>query len=82
MSLEDKQTRRLVEREVFRHSIDYSLLVVAVINGVCTFHGRVSPLRGTAGHKVDVRDEMRKVRDGALSIRGVNDVVLDVSYDM
>ena len=81
MPLEDKATRRMVEREISKHPVDYSLLVVTVINGVCTFKGRVSALRGTMARGVDVRDEMRKIGDGALLVKGVNEVCIDVAYD-
>lgn len=81
MPLEDKQTRRLVERELSRHPLDISLLTVTVINGVATFRGRVSPLRGAAGRNVDLKDEMRKIQDACLLIHGVNEVAMDVSID-
>lgn len=81
MPLEDKATRRLVEREIAKHPIDYSLLVCSVINGVCTLSGRVSNLRGAMGRNVDVREEMRKLQDSILLIRGINEVVLNIAYD-
>lgn len=81
MPLEDKATRRLVEREIAKHAIDYSLLVVTVINGVCTFAGRVSGLRGTMGRNIDIREEMRKIQDSVLLIRGINEVILNIAYD-
>lgn len=81
MPLEDKATRRLVEREIAKHAIDYSLLVCTVINGVCTFSGRVSNLRGSMGRNVDIREEMRKIQDSVLLIRGINEVVLNIAYD-
>jgi len=82
MPLEDKETRRHVEREIAKRAIDYSLLVVTVINGVATFRGRVSGLRGAMGRGVDVKDEMRKLQDATLQVRGVNEVVIDVAYDL
>jgi hypothetical protein len=81
MPLEDKSTRRLVEREISKRSIDSSLLVVTVINGVATFKGRVSPLRGALGRGVDIKDEMRKIGDAAMLVRGVHEVCIDVAYD-
>lgn len=81
MPLEDKETRRLVEREIAKHAIDYSLLVVSVINGVATFTGRVSPLRGSMGRGVNIRDEMKKIQDSVMNLRGVNECILDVAYD-
>jgi len=81
MPLEDKAVRRLVEREISKHSIDSSLLVVTVINGVATFKGRVSPLRGMLGRGVDIKDEMRKIGEASLLIKGVNEVCVDVAYD-
>ncbi len=81
MPLEDKAVRRIVEREIAKHSIDYSLLVVTVINGVATFRGRVSPLRGALGRGVEIKDEMRKIADAVRLQRGITDVVIDVAYD-
>lgn len=81
MPLEDKETRRLVEREIAKFPIDYSLLVVTVINGVCTLSGRVAPLRGALGRNVNIKDEVRKIADTIRLVRGVHEVVLDVSYD-
>ena len=81
MPLEDKETRRLVEREIAKHAIDYSLLVVTVINGVATFRGRVSSLRGAMGRGVEIKEEMGHIRDAVLLHRGVNEVVIDVAYD-
>ena len=81
MPLEDKETRRLVEREIAKHAIDYSLLVVSVINGVATFQGRISPLRGSMGRGVNIRDEMKKIQDAVMNLRGINDCVIDVSFD-
>lgn len=81
MPLEDKAVRRLVEREIAKHPIDYAFLVVTVINGVATFTGRVSSLRGTLARNVDIRDEMRKIEDAVLLIRGINEVVMKMAYD-
>ena len=81
MPLEDKEVRRMCEREISKHAIDYSLLVVSVINGVATFRGRVGTLRGSMGRGVDSKTEMRKVGDACLLLRGITDVVIDVTYD-
>jgi osmotically-inducible protein OsmY len=81
MPLEDKATRRLVEREIAKFPIDYSLLVVTVINGVCTFSGRVAPLRGALGRNIVLKDEVRKLADCVRMVHGVHEVVLDISYD-
>ncbi len=77
MPLEDKQTRRLVEREVAKHSIDYSLLTVAVINQVVYLGGTVSPLRGIMGRGVDIKREMDQICEAIEGMKGVNDVVND-----
>jgi len=78
MPLEDKQVRRLVEREIAKHSIEYSLLTVAVINQVAYLGGTVSPLRGMIGRDVDITREMALICEAITSIKGVNDVVNDV----
>ncbi len=78
MPLEDKQARRLVEREIAKHHIDYTLLTVAVINQIAYLGGTVTPLRGIMGRDVDVRREMDLICEAIGSIKGVNDVVDDV----
>jgi len=78
MPLEDKQARRLVEREIAKHHIDYTLLTVAVINQIAYLDGRVSPLRGMMGRDVDIRREMDLICEAIGGIKGVNDVVNNV----
>jgi len=81
MPLEDKRTRRTVEREVSKFPIDPTLLSITVINKVCTFRGRVKPLRGPVGRGVDIRTEMHKVEDAVMTLPDIQQVVLDVTYD-
>ncbi|MDI9583540.1 MAG: hypothetical protein QM473_04915 [Acidobacteriota bacterium] len=81
MPLEDKATRRLVEREIAKYPIDANLMVVTVLNKVATFKGRVKPLQGGAGRNVDVRDELRKLENALLMLKGINEVVFDVAID-
>ncbi len=78
MPLEDKQTRRLAEREVAKHSIDYSLMTIRVINKICYLGGRVSRLRGAMGKDVDVEKEMNDIVEALESMKGIDDVVNDV----
>jgi len=78
MPLDDKATRRLIEREIVKHSIDSSLLTVAVINNICYLGGRASRLRGVMGRGVDVKRELQKIIDAIELMRNVNDVVNDV----
>lgn len=81
MPLEDKQTRRMVEREIAKHPINADLMVVTVLNKVATFKGRVKPLVGGSGRGVDIRDELRKLENALLLMKGVNEVVFDVAID-
>ncbi len=81
MPLEDKQARRLVERELAKHNIDATMLTVAVINKICYIGGRVSVLRGIMGRNVDLRREMQLICEAAGAIRGINDVVMDARID-
>lgn len=81
MPLEDKATRRMVEREIAKHPIDANLMTVTVLNKVATFKGRVKPLQGGAGRNVDLRDELRKLENAILLLKGVNEVVFDVACD-
>ena len=78
MPLEDKQTRRLVEREVFKHAIDASLMTISVINGVAYLGGRAAPLRGALGRGVDIKRELQLIVDAVSQLRGIQDVVNDV----
>ena len=77
MPLEDKRTRRLVEREISKHPIDTTLLRVLCINEVVYLDGVVRAIRGPAGRGVDVIREMDKVVDAIKGIKGVRDVVKD-----
>ncbi|MFO7948249.1 MAG: hypothetical protein R6V19_15715 [Armatimonadota bacterium] len=77
MPLEDKQTRRLAEREVAKHNIDYSLMTIRVINKVCYLGGRVSRLRGAMGKGVDVEKAMENIVEALESMKGIDDVVND-----
>ena len=81
MPLEDKQARRLAERELSKHSIDNTFLTVAVINQVCYIGGRVTPLRGGMGRGVDLKREMQLICEAVGAIRGINDVVMDARID-
>ena len=76
--LEDKATRRLVEREIAKHPIDYSLMTVAVINQIAYLGGRVARLRGAMGRGVDVKRELQLICDIVEGMRGINGVVNDV----
>jgi hypothetical protein len=78
MPLEDKQARRLVERELAKHPIDTSLMTVSVINHIAYLGGRASPLRGALGRGVDIKRELQLVTEAISTIKGVNDVVNDV----
>jgi len=77
MPLEDKRTRRLVEREISKHPIDNTLLRVLCINEVVYLDGVVSEIRGPAGRGVDVAREMDKVVEAIEGMKGVRDVVKD-----
>jgi len=75
MPLEDKRTRRLVEREISKHPVDNTLLRVLCINEVIYLDGVVSEIRGPAGRGVDLEREMSKVVEAIESMKGVRDVV-------
>ncbi len=77
MPIEDKRTRRLVEREINKHPIDNTLLVVSCINQVIYLGGVVKRLRGTLGRNVELRDAMNNIIEAIKDIPGVKDVVCD-----
>ena len=78
MPLEDKRTRRLVERELIkRASLDITFLTVACINRIVYLGGRVKRMRGGAGRGADVEREMDKVIEAIQPLPGVSDVVRD-----
>jgi hypothetical protein len=81
MPLEDKQARRLAEREIAKHNIDNTLLTVAVINKVCYIGGQATRLRGAMGRGVDIEHEMRLICEALSSISGINEVVVDARID-
>jgi len=81
MPLEDKQARRLAERELAKHSIDNTLITVAVINQICYIGGRVAPLRGALGRGVDVQREMQLICEAVTGIKGITDVVMDARIE-
>ncbi len=75
MPLEDKRTRRLVEREISKHHVDNTLLRVLCINEIIYLDGVVSKIRGPAGRGVNLEMEMAKVVEAIERMRGVRDVV-------
>ncbi len=78
MPLEDKRTRRLVEREINKHSaLDATFLTVACINQVVYLGGRVRRMRGGAGRGADIEREMGKIVEAIEPLPGVRDVVCD-----
>ena len=77
MPLEDKRTRRLVEREISKHAIDNTLLRVLCINEVIYLDGVVREIRGPAGRGMNLEREMHKVVEAIESMKGVRDVVAD-----
>ena len=77
MPLEDKRTRRLVEREINKHFIDATLMTVACINEVVYLGGVVRRLHGGLGRNVEVRDVLNNIVDAIEDMRGVKDVVCD-----
>ena len=77
MPLEDKRTRRLVEREISQHPVDNTLLRVLCINEVIYLDGVVSEIHGPGGRGVDLQREMSKVVEAIESMKGVRDVVAD-----
>ncbi len=78
MPLEDKAARRLVEREIARHNIDYSLMSVDVINEIAYLGGQVSALRGAMGRNIELKREIDLIVEAVGNIRGINGVVNDV----
>ena len=81
MPLEDKAARRRVEHEMSRHSLDFALASVAVINQVAYFGGRVRHLRSLGGHQTDLRQEMRKLAEAVRLLPGIREVVVDCHFD-
>jgi len=77
MPLEDKRTRRLVEREISKHPIDNTLLRVLCINEVIYLDGVVSEVRGLLGRGVELEREMGKIVEAIEGMKGVRDVVAD-----
>jgi hypothetical protein len=81
MPLEDKQTRLRVVREIAKYDMDTSLMNVSVINGVVYIDGRVSPMQGPNAPE-DLEKTFVKLEETFMAMRDINDVVIDLSYDM
>ncbi len=82
MPLEDKALRRRVEHEISKFGgLDITLLTVSVINNVVYLTGRVRRMRGPLGRGVDVKREMELLTEALLSMRGVNEVVMNAQID-
>jgi hypothetical protein len=77
MPLEDKRTRRLVEREISKHAIDSTLLRVLCINEIIYLDGVVREIQGPARRGVDLQREMSKIVEAIEGMKGVRDVVED-----
>ncbi len=80
MPLEDKRTRRLVEREISKHPIDNTLLRVLCINEIIYLDGVVSEIHGPGGRGVNLEREMAKVVEAIEGMKGVRDVVADYRF--
>lgn len=80
MPLEDKETRLRVMREIAKYDMDTSLMNCRVINGVVYIDGRVSPMR-SAGAPENLQKVFEKLEETFRMMRGINDVVIDLSYD-
>ena len=80
MPLEDKRTRRLVEREISKHPVDNTLLRVLCINEVIYLDGVVSEIRGMLGRGVVLEREMAKIVEAIEGMKGVRDVVADYRF--
>ncbi|MFP4248645.1 MAG: hypothetical protein ACLFU7_03235 [Armatimonadota bacterium] len=81
MPLEDKQTRLRVVREIAKYDMDTSLMNVSVINGVVYIDGRVSPMNSPNAPS-DLEKVFMKLEETFLGLRDINDVVIDLAYDM
>ena len=77
MPIEDKRTRRLVEREISKHPVDATLLRVRCINEVIYLDGLVSEIRGALARGVNVERQMQRVIEAIETMPGVKDVVAD-----
>ncbi len=80
MPLEDKRTRRLVEREISKHPVDNTLLRVLCINEIIYLDGVVKEIRGLLGRGVVLDREMHKIVEAIEGMKGVRDVVADYRF--
>jgi hypothetical protein len=81
MPLEDKAARRRVEHEISRHSLDFSMGNVQVLNNICYISGRVKHMHSAGGRTMDLEKEMLMIAEAIRSIAGIHDVVLDCDCD-
>ena len=81
MPLEDKESRLRIMREIAKYDMDTSLMNVRVINSVVYIDGRVSPMR-SAGAPTNLKKVFEKLEETFRMMRGINDVVIELAYDM
>ncbi len=77
MPIEDKRTRRLVEREISKHPVDATLLRVRCINEVIYIDGVVREIRGILSRGVKIEQQMQRVIEAIETMPGVKDVVTE-----
>lgn len=76
MSLEDASLTRTIMRDICKHQVDVSKLMVNVSHGVVYLRGEVKAIRGY--ENVNLKDEMHLIAKVLRQRSGVRDVVTDV----
>jgi hypothetical protein len=76
MAVEDAYQTRMVQHELSRRSVDFSLVDVRVIHGVCYLRGTMMRLRSHP--EVDLDQEAEVIRKILRQRVGIRDVVWEV----
>ncbi len=77
MPLEDKQLRRMCEREIAKFAVDVSKLNIRALNHIIYLEGRIRIVRGAAGTTGSSLDKtLETMQEVLMQVPGVREVIL------
>jgi hypothetical protein len=78
MSLEDASLTRSIMRDISKHQVDTSQLMVNVTHGVVYLRGKIKAIRGY--ENIDLDQEMHLIAKVLKQRSGIREVIADVQY--
>jgi hypothetical protein len=76
MPLEDKQLRRMCEREIAKFPVDVSKLNIRALNHIIYLEGRIRLVRGAAGATfVNLDKTVQTIQEVLMDVPGVREVI-------